>query len=135
MEDAPPCPCLTHLLPYAHNAKPPPPLSSLAPWLTYPPPAPPLQVVVDKPRVMAAVWGPGDSQPTVLVLLDERGALVDLLPCGQLSGNIPKSGKSFLDVFSDERKRKDVGRIKDKILDKVGGWGGVRGGEGMENGQ
>ena len=82
------------------------------------------------------VWGPGDvqvgcdwhmndpippSQPTVLVLLDDRGALVDLLPCGQLSGNIPKSGKSFLDVFSDERKRKDVGRIKDKILDKVGG--------------
>ena len=54
------------------------------------------------------------------MLLDDRGALVDLLPCGQLSGNIPKSGKSVLDVFTDERKRKDVGRIKDKILDKVG---------------
>ena len=69
-----------------------------------------------------------DSQPTVLVLLDDRGALVDLLPCGQLSGNIPKSGKSFMDVFSDERKRKDVGRIKDKILDKVGRSVGGQGG-------
>ncbi|GAX85636.1 hypothetical protein CEUSTIGMA_g13051.t1 [Chlamydomonas eustigma] len=76
------------------------------------------EVVVDQPRVMAAVWGSGDKQPTVLVLLDERGALVDLLPCGQLSGNIPKSGKSAMDVFTDERKKKDVLRIKDKILDK-----------------
>jgi hypothetical protein len=48
------------------------------------------EVVVDQPRVMTAVWGPGDKQPTILVLLDERGGLVDLLPCGQLSGNIPK---------------------------------------------
>ena len=46
--------------------------------------------VVDAPRVCAAVWGPGDKQPTVLVLLDEKGALVDLLPCGQLSGMIPR---------------------------------------------
>ncbi len=46
--------------------------------------------VIDAPRVMAAVWGPGEKQPTVLVLLDEQGALVDLLPLGQLSGLIPK---------------------------------------------
>ena len=28
----------------------------------------------------------------MLVLPDEKGALVDLLPCGQLSGMIPREG-------------------------------------------
>jgi hypothetical protein len=30
-----------------------------------------------------------------------------------------RSGKSAMDVFADERKKKDVIRIKEKILDKV----------------
>ncbi|KAG1668310.1 hypothetical protein FOA52_011207 [Chlamydomonas sp. UWO 241] len=78
---------------------------------------------IDAPRVFAATWGQGESRssnsaPTVIVCLDERGNLTDLMPCGQLSGNIPKSGQSYMDVFSDERKTKDIARIREKIFDK-----------------
>eukprot|EP00798_Chlamydomonas_sp_ICE-L_P017810 gene17810-24188_t len=73
---------------------------------------------VETPRIMSVCWGPGQETPTMVVALDERGNLVDLLPCGQLSGNVPKSGKSTRDIFLDERKTKDVERIRDFLFEE-----------------
>ena len=42
----------------------------------------------EAPRIMAVTWGEGEKTPTMVVALDERGNLVDLLPCGQLSGMV-----------------------------------------------
>lgn len=54
----------------------------------------------------------------VAVALDERGGLVDLLPCGQLSGPIPRSAGGAEAVLSDPRKQGDAGRLRDKIKER-----------------
>ncbi|KAL6748791.1 hypothetical protein V8C86DRAFT_3146273 [Haematococcus lacustris] len=93
--------------------------------------------MLDTPRLMACCWGQGGTSPTVVVALDERGALVDLLPCGQLSGMVPRSGRSMQDnCLMDARKAKDAARLRDKILDKAPHALVVRGegGEGGEGG-
>lgn len=57
-------------------------------------------------------------------MLNELGNLVDLLSCGQLSGNIQRSLRNATDVGSfsgpltDARKATDLQRLKDKILER-----------------
>jgi hypothetical protein len=50
---------------------------------------------MERPRLMAVCWGPGGTEgsSTVVVMLDEYGNLKDLLQCGQLSGNIPRTAR------------------------------------------
>ena len=48
--------------------------------------------------VMAGLWGEGDHRqgtpPTAFAMLDRAGQLVDVLPCGRLSGRIPRMNQS-----------------------------------------
>ena len=43
--------------------------------------------LVERPRVMAAVWGPG-SPATALAMLDEAGQLVAFMFAGAMSGSL-----------------------------------------------
>eukprot|EP00884_Botryococcus_braunii_P001188 jgi/Botrbrau1/1106/Bobra.0162s0007.1 len=75
--------------------------------------------LVEKRRFMACCWGPGDPA-TVLVMVDESGALLDVLFAGQLSGGIPappRRSDSSYDLFRDPRKAKDAARICEFMLE------------------
>ncbi len=60
----------------------------------------------------------------VVVVLNEHGGLVDLLPCGQLSGRIvrsfkdPNAATSSAPCKNDPKKSKDVQRLLDKIFER-----------------
>ena len=46
---------------------------------------------LDDRKFMVAIWAPGGQGPsTTFVMLDLEGNVVDMLYCGQLSGNIVK---------------------------------------------
>lgn len=85
-----------------------------------------MDVCVEKPRLLSICWGPGGTTPTMGVALNEHGGLVDLLPCGQLSGNIPRSrpnsapgnANEAASALQDPRKMKDLKRLQDKLFER-----------------
>ena len=58
--------------------------------------------VLERRRVMAVCWGPGDPA-TTLAMLDDGGQLADILFAGQLSGPIRRP-RSDEDPFQDPSK-------------------------------
>jgi len=100
--------------------------------------APPLAVRTDAddvdepflaaPRIMVAVHGPGagrtvaekDNPPTVFVMLDARGTLVDFLACAQLSGSNargPTGAGGAGGILADARFARDAQRLRKKIME------------------
>ena len=58
--------------------------------------------VLERRRVMAVCWGPGDPA-TTLAMLDDNGQLADILFAGQLSGLIRRPRQDE-DPFQDPAK-------------------------------
>lgn len=77
---------------------------------------------VPAPRLMVVCYGSGllGQSPTVAVMLDAVGNLVDLLQLGQLSGDFRRTtqrdGAGF-DPLKDPRKQRDMERIAAQIKD------------------
>ncbi|KAL3162429.1 hypothetical protein ABBQ32_010098 [Trebouxia sp. C0010 RCD-2024] len=95
---------------------------------------------LDDRKFMVAIWAPGGQGPsTTFVMLDLEGNVVDMLYCGQLSGNIVKlrdysprereeqqASRKFDERFlyqrhieDDPRKGKDLRRLYDFVLEHV----------------
>lgn len=95
---------------------------------------------LDDRKFMVAIWAPGGQGPsTTFVMLDLEGNVVDMLYCGQLSGNIVKlrdysprereeqqASRKFDERFlyqrhieDDPRKGKDLQRLYDFVLEHV----------------
>uniref|UniRef100_A0A061RB87 Transcription elongation factor SPT6 n=1 Tax=Tetraselmis sp. GSL018 TaxID=582737 RepID=A0A061RB87_9CHLO len=95
---------------------------------------PPLQIMhpeddeyLEELRVMAVTWGPGGNRrdsgpPTVAVMLDAAGNMVDFIKLPQLSGRGPRPGtrdkrsESLGGIFHDPRKERDAHRMRDFIM-------------------
>jgi len=60
--------------------------------------------VVDRPRVMAACWGPG-SPATALAMLDEAGQLAAFMFAGALSGPLRPPHPNDPPLFHDENRK------------------------------
>ena len=61
--------------------------------------------LVERRRFMACCWGEG-RPATAAVMLDEQGALQDVLYCSQLSGPLRPPGRNAdsYKIFQDPRK-------------------------------
>lgn len=66
---------------------------------------------LDDRKFMVAIWAPGGQGPsTTFVMLDLEGNVVDMLYCGQLSGNIVK----LRDYSPREREEQQASRKFDE---------------------
>lgn len=66
---------------------------------------------LDDRKFMVGIWAPGGQGPsTTFVMLDLEGNVVDMLYCGQLSGNITK----LRDYSPQEREEQQATRKFDE---------------------